>query len=246
MTTGYRWYSPVRGGAGSWVRTTWNGGAYPFLVMSGTAFAWSGAMAIRRELFDNAGVARRWQRAITDEFTLTAAVKEAGKTICFVPSCIAVSHEDSTLRETIEWTNRQTLLMRVYQPRSWWSIFIGYALGNLLALVGVAVVVVSLRGPASVDNVYLAMGVAMLLPVLLGPVNVALMLPAICRMTPPDVARGIVRSWTRFCAACPAASLLILANSVHSSLTNCMTWRGVRYQLRSPTNIAILSPRAGG
>ncbi|MBK8869990.1 MAG: hypothetical protein IPN19_02785 [Elusimicrobia bacterium] len=45
---------------------------------------------------------------------LTVKVRGLGLETQFVPSCVAVSHEGSTLGQTIEFTNRQSLISRSF------------------------------------------------------------------------------------------------------------------------------------
>src|SRR5262249_54393007 len=62
-TTGYRWYHPTDTQLGSVLRSTWNAGALPLLVDVKRNFAWGGAMAIRREIFERADIASAWANA---------------------------------------------------------------------------------------------------------------------------------------------------------------------------------------
>lgn len=85
VSTGYRWYLPVRGRLGAMVRSIWNAGALPLLIHPRYNFAFGGTMAIRREVFEEAGVAKAWEGALTDDFPLSLAVKKRGYTVRFVP-----------------------------------------------------------------------------------------------------------------------------------------------------------------
>jgi len=48
------------------------------LASPSCAFAWGGAMAIRKEVFDKARVIESWDRAADDDLSLTTAVKALG------------------------------------------------------------------------------------------------------------------------------------------------------------------------
>ncbi|MCK4816357.1 glycosyltransferase, partial [bacterium] len=110
VATGFRWYLPVKGGFASLLRSTWNGGGVVFVSDDKTNYAWGGAMAIRKKVFEKVQVAKAWESALTDDFPLTLAVREAGYTVNFVPRCLVASHEDCTFSEMLEWTNRQTII----------------------------------------------------------------------------------------------------------------------------------------
>src|SRR5262249_6793072 len=81
--------------------------------------AWGGAMAVRREVFEKAGVAESWDRAADDDLSLTTALKALGLKIRFVPQCLVATHGDASLPEIVEWTNRRLILTKVYYPQLW-------------------------------------------------------------------------------------------------------------------------------
>src|SRR5215510_1601130 len=76
-TTGYRWYLPVRGGFNSLLLSVWNSSALS-LLGERSSFAWGGGMAIRRDNFESLGILSRWKGALSDDYSLSSAVKEAG------------------------------------------------------------------------------------------------------------------------------------------------------------------------
>ena len=83
------------------------------------AFAWGGAMAIRKTVFENTGVREAWDKAADDDLSLTTSVKKHGLTVRFVPQCLVASDGDAPFAEIMEWTNRQLILTKVYYPELW-------------------------------------------------------------------------------------------------------------------------------
>jgi ceramide glucosyltransferase len=235
MTTGYRWYDPPRGRWADLLRSTWNGGALPMLIDQRHAFAFGGSMAIRREVFAQAGGAEVWRRAATDDFPLAGAVRRLGLDVRFVPQCLVTSHDEMTLRQVVEWTNRQTIICRVYRPALWWTITLAHAVSNAVALAGVgAVAAAAAGGPA-----WLWWGAALLVPLAAQMADALLLLPLVARMVPQTAAALRRRRWA-YVLLTPLASLLILVNTLHSLLTRRIRWRGVTYRLVSPVETVVV------
>ncbi len=118
-TTGYRFYIPFKGDWPSLIRSLWNRVSAWELANPDSAFAWGGAMAARREVFERAQVKESWERSADDDLALTTAIKKLGLRIHFVPQCLVASHGDATFKEIIEWTNRQLILTKIYYPELW-------------------------------------------------------------------------------------------------------------------------------
>lgn len=250
-TTGFRWYIPERrweGGAlhrlslrfGSYLRATWNGGGLPMLIDPRHAYAWGGAMATLRRTFEECEVAARWEKALTDDFPLTNAVRARGLTVRFVPACLVGSHEDSTLAQTWEWTDRQTIICRVYDRGLWRLIFTVYALHAVSMAVGVEVLLLAL---------WLShLGALLLWPMLVAlavlPLEYAagMLLWTEVRRLLPEV--GGRRQMIKHVLLIPAALTLIFLNSVHSLRTNEIRWRGTRYRLHSAVETEVIPENA--
>jgi len=236
-TTGYRWYHPPTPTLGSMLRSTWNAGALPFLVDEQTTHAWGGAMAIRREVFERAGIAARWDKAVSDDLTLTLAVKGLGLRLQFVPSCIAVSYEASTLPATLEFTNRQSLISRVYLPPLWWGTAIGHAGANLLLAYGaVCGLLWIVRGGPAV-----AVGALSLLLLPLQMLNARWLFGSVLDLLPAPIRPQVRCLRWNYVVTAPVASAMTLINSLHSCSTRRMTWRGITYELRSPSETLVIA-----
>ena len=98
-------------------------------------------MAIRREHFEKLNISEKWRGVLSDDFTITRAMKEANLPIYFVPQALTVSVEDCTFKELLEFTTRQMKITRVYSPNLWISSFIGSFLFNLVFIWGILIVV---------------------------------------------------------------------------------------------------------
>lgn len=234
--TGFRWYIPERGGLGSYLQATWNGGGLAAVAHPRLAYVWGGTMGILRSTFERAGVADKWEHALTDDFPLTNAVRDLGLDIRFVPECLLGSHEDATLSEVVEWTNRQTIISRVYDPALWWAIFAVHAVPAIGMLVAGGALVAHAAGVLQSVNVLAAALAFSILPLEAGA---GLVIWDTVRKLLPEVG-GWGRALKHACLA-PVAMALICYNSVHSLLTHDICWRGVRYRLHSPERTEVLA-----
>jgi cellulose synthase/poly-beta-1,6-N-acetylglucosamine synthase-like glycosyltransferase len=233
--TGYRWYLPERGGFWSALLSSWNGSVATTLGGHSRNFAWGGSTAIRRDVFDTIGVAERWQRAVSDDYALTRAVQEAGLLIRFVPRCLIETREDAALSSLIEFTTRQVIITRVYRPRMWWTGLISHSLFVAVFFGGLAWAGARLAKSNNPDGSLLVMLFSIYA---LGSAKGALRLIA-ARAALPQASRDLTRLWWMFCLLWPLVSLLFLYNFIKSATTRRITWRGVRYELRSPTETIV-------
>lgn len=234
-TTGFRWYHPPVPTLGSMLRSTWNAGALPLLTNPGTIFAFGGAMAMTRADFDKAEIAKAWDTALSDDFPFTLGVKKLGKELRFVPSCIAVSFESSTLAETVEFTNRQSIISRIYFPPLWWAAALGHSLANLFVVCGLYGLVQLLVGGGL--SALLLAGCLLLIP--LQCLNAVVMLDAVPLLL-PQLREQFSKLRKYYVGCAPLASILSLINTLYSMTTRQIVWRGIRYELVSTTETRVL------
>jgi ceramide glucosyltransferase len=233
--TGYRWYLPARPAFWSAILSAWNGSVATTLGDGKSNFAWGGSTAILRKTFDTAGVRARWQSAASDDYALTRAVEDAGLRIVFEPRCLLVSRENLGLRELLEFTTRQIIITRVYRPRAWWVGIISQAIFCAVFFGGLATVFISaLQSSLSIITVA-ALAVIYLLGSAKGVLRTVAASSALagCR-------DQIIRLWWAYCLLWPLVSLVFFYNFARSAMTRRITWRGVRYELRSPTETVII------
>jgi len=236
-TTGYRWFVPVRGGLASHLRSVWNGAIASALgEQPEKNFCWGGSTAIRRQTFRAANVTDYWRGAVSDDFALTRALRDNGLPIKFVPDCLTASFEDCTIRELLEFTTRQIKITRVYAAHLWKVILFGGILFALSFFGGVVLVVArALLGLSFATPLLL-----LLVIFVLGSMKSHLRLRAVSQIIPDSrlhsagTTLGHLLLW-------PLASLLYLYNAVAAVVSRRITWRGITYELKSPTETVILS-----
>lgn len=120
-STGYRWFAPDPPDFWSLLRSVWDAVIAGGFGPGSNDFAWGGSMAIRRETFVTARVPDYWKGTVSDDFALSAAVRDAGLRIAFAPGAIAVTEGRAGGRVFLAWARRQLLITRTYRPLLWWK-----------------------------------------------------------------------------------------------------------------------------
>ena len=238
VSTGYRWYVPQKGGFGSVLRSVWNAGIASLMSEGNSPFAWGGAMAIRREVFDSCAVADHWQHALSDDFSLSRAVKASGRTIRFQPRCLSFSHEDASLRELLGWSRRQLAITRVYHPNLWRAAFATQMVYLVAVWGGGAWARTSLNLYGS-DPRSVALAVLVIAILAAGAVKAWLRLRAVAVLFPEA---PLPRGWLVIPHTCwgALANLVTVAGLVGSLSTRNLRWRGITYRMVSPTETRVL------
>ncbi len=237
VTTGYRFYIASINNWASIVRSLWNRVTAWEMANPKYAFAWGGAMAIRKSVFESTGVREAWDKAADDDLSLTTSVKKHGLTVRFVPQCLVASDGDAPFSEIMEWTNRQLILTKVYYPELWQRA-ISRAAFMLLWLV---LMVVAVTGFVATSETSFAIAIGA--GFLLIPVEVYFLLKArrLWQRVLLDRQEYLTESLLSSCLAIPLAHLVLPFMTLASLLTNRIQWRGVTYELKSPTETLVIS-----
>jgi cellulose synthase/poly-beta-1,6-N-acetylglucosamine synthase-like glycosyltransferase len=236
-STGYRWFVSDPPSFGSEMRSVWNASIASALGPDAkTNFCWGGSMALRRETFEELDIRSKWKGTLSDDFVVTRAIREANLSIHFIPRAISPSVGDSSLLETIEFTNRQMKITRVYSPDLWLRSLIGSFVFNFVMVTALLIVIFS-----SQYGLNVVFAVATLTLVSLFSVGKAHYRFAAVKLVladrRPAVKRQLLAQYTLWLLT-PA---LFLTNCVAASLSRRVAWRGIRYELKSPTETVIIN-----
>jgi ceramide glucosyltransferase len=234
--TGYRWFIPLHGGLASHLCSVWNASIVSALGENeGQNFCWGGSTAIRREIFEQLNIRERWRGTVSDDFALTNALKEAHLPIHFVPACLTVSLEDCTYKELVEFTTRQVKITRVYASHLWKAALIGSLLFVSVFFGGIVLVITRAVLGLSFWIPLLLLGLICVLGAVKAQVRLrAVQLPlAKYRQELSETLPAHVLLW-------PITSALFLYNCVAAMFSRRIEWRGIRYELKSPTEAVII------
>ena len=236
-STGYRWFIPLKGGLASHLRSVWNGSIASALGERGDKnFCWGGSTAIRRSTFNELRIRERWRGSVSDDFTMTRALQEARLPIHFVPACLVASLDQCTVGELLEFTNRQLKITRVYAPHLWKPVLIGSFLFCAVFFGGLALVIV--RGILGLP--YVTPLLMVLLIYGLGATKAGIRLRAVS-IALTDHQKQLTNSLPAHLLLWPIASALFLVNAIAAACSRRINWRGITYDLKSPTEAVIIS-----
>ncbi|HSC78477.1 MAG TPA: glycosyltransferase [Candidatus Acidoferrales bacterium] len=235
----FRWYLPA-GDFLSGLQSAWNAPAVTYMGEWDRNFCWGGGTAIRRQTFQEIDAPRYWSGCISDDYMLTKALRAAGRRIVFVPQCLVTTHHATTWSKLIEWTTRQLLLTRVYEPRLWWpgmgvhvfycGVFVyGLALAAWLLPRAWATSAIILLTLAAISSLSVAKGVYRL---------------AAVQLLMPEHGEQLRRTWWSPTLQAALAPWLMALAFLLSARTRRLTWRGVTYELRSPWETRVLGEKA--
>ena len=239
-STGFRWYLPPDRSFASILRSVWNAGISSLMKERDSLFAWGGAMALRREVFESSRVADYWAEALSDDFGLTQAVRNAGLPICFQPQCLSFSYENSTWQTLLEWTYRQLLITRLCAPK-----LSGIALAaNLLNVLtiwggGLFLILTATVGPAWLGESTFLLAFLWASVYSMGCLKGGLRLRAVTLLFGEESLQMRNYRWAYIFWG-PLASLLSLQGMVRALFTRTIEWRGIRYRMVAPNRAIVI------
>jgi cellulose synthase/poly-beta-1,6-N-acetylglucosamine synthase-like glycosyltransferase len=233
-STGYRWFVPERGGIASRLRGVWNASVASALgSYTAKNFCWGGSTAIRRTTFQKLDVNERWRGTVSDDFTLTHVLKQAKLPIHFTPNCLVASRGDCDFRELLEFTTRQIKITRVYASHLWLPLLIGSAIFAIAFFGGLILLILQIL---KILSPTILLPLALLIIFTLGATKSLLRYRAVSR-----VLHTSRRDLLAHLLLWPFASLLYLYNAVVAGFSRRINWRGITYELKSPTEAVIIS-----
>jgi ceramide glucosyltransferase len=235
----YRWMfpTPARGKsslAGA-LASAWNAAVVTLLGTADRNFCWGGGTAIKRYKFLEINVLGFWDGSVSDDWSMTAALRRANEEILFVPECLAPSPIAVTWSEMLEFTTRQLKITRVYDRGTWNKAalaHLSYCVTTLYALV-----IILMEGINGDPWIQLAL-VALISP-LLASAKGALRCVAVSDVLPEW--KKALGDWSWACVVLPPfVPFLVTCNIFASLASRKICWRGIRYELISSNQTRIL------
>lgn len=233
---GYRCFVPTRNNAATLALASLNAKICELLGNTRFNLAWGGSMAILTRTFRDLKIDETWSKALSDDLSLSRAVRKAGLKMVFVPACMIASYESTTWPALWEFARRQFIITRVYAFGTWlFGLF-----SALLTVAGLwGGLALAIRA-VSVDHRYKELYIALPLTfLLLQFVRALLRQTLIGTLLPKDKKRLATARRADLCLFW-LWSLLMLAIIASSAVGRTITWRTIRYRLNSPTDIDVL------
>jgi ceramide glucosyltransferase len=226
--TGYRWFISRRRNFASEWRANWNASIASALGANAAKnFCWGGAVAVRRETFERLKIAERWRGALSDDFIVMRAMREADLQIWFVPQCLTASIGDCNLRECVEFTTRQMKITRVYAAQFWRASFLG-GLIFCASFYGGALLLVCLAAQNYFGFEFWFALVFVLTNFALGAAKSYVRLQAI-KIVLPDYKKQLSNSALSQMVLWVIVPPLFLYNAACAAVSRRICWRGIEY-----------------
>jgi len=234
--TAFRWLFPQTGGFWSALASAWNAPIATYLGDHDHNFCWGGGTAIRRERFEQCSALEFWNGSVSDDFSLTHALRQAGLPIQFAPECMVPTMFDCDAAGLLEFTNRQIIITRVYESKLWRLGGLAHAIYCATILMGVGLFISNtVTGAPAIQLLMLALA-----PPVLSMARGVLRLAAIMEVLPEWKTKLLADGWIwTFLAA--IAPVLGLWNAIVALFSNQIRWRGIRYKLLSPQQTRVLT-----
>lgn len=233
--TGYRWFIAENGGFAAQLLSVWNASIASALgANTKSNFCWGGSMAMRRDTFERLEVTEKWRGALSDDYAVMRAMRDAGLPVHFVPQALTASFEDYTLRQVIEFTTRQMKITRVYAAHFWIASLIGSFLFSAVFWTGAALLFFT-------NGWHFWATIACLSVIFaLGAAKARIRLNAV-KLVLKDYEKHLNQSFWWQITLWAITPLLFFYNDLAALVSRRIKWRGIEYELKSPSETVIIS-----
>ena len=248
VSSGYRWFIPKKNNPASLALSALNAKVAQLLGNTRFNQAWGGSMAIRVDVFQRLGLDKIWPKALSDDLSLSCAVKKAGMKVAFVPACLVASYESTTWTGLFEFCRRQFLITRVSAPAAWWFGLLSslYSVLGLWGTAGLAIYASTKIFEFSELSFFAAVPIVFFA----GQMTRALLRQRMAKKLLKYEIQDKSNEKRAMKAACIADilffwvwSLLLLLFIVSSAFGRTIQWRGIRYKLLGPLETTTLGEK---
>lgn len=243
--SGYRWFIPAKVNLASLALSAINAKVAQLLGDTHFNQAWGGSMAMYVDVFRKIGLDKIWQSSLSDDLSLTYAIKKAGMRLDFVPACLVASYVSTNWGELFEFARRQFLITRINRPRIWWFGLLG-SIYSVLGLWGGLVLAIYAAHKFLVLSfeflVLLAVPVVFFTAQLIRAFlrqDMAQKLLTYEQQVTSDEQRAMRAAYLADVLLSWLWSVLMLVFIVSSAFGRTIRWRGIRYKLLSPTETVV-------
>ncbi|MCD6175579.1 MAG: glycosyltransferase [Planctomycetes bacterium] len=237
-SSGYRCFIPQNNNMASLALSSLNVKVCQLLGNTPFNLAWGGSMAIRVKDFHELGIEQIWQKALSDDLSLSRAVRRHHRKMVFVPDCMIASFQTTTWKELWEFSRRQFIITRIYSPLIWLFGLLNTTLGVLVLWGSPVVTILAFRACWPYAWLYsvppvLFWGLQIYRAILRQKI-IATLLPEYKEKMKMARYADLFFFW--------AWSILFLLIMLSSVVGRTITWRNIRYRLNSPLDVKIVDP----
>lgn len=235
-TTTMRWFIPNDNLLPTALLAAWNASVVTMLGPKHKNFCWGGGTAVRRVIFDEMNMLEVWQHAFSDDYSLTDAIERTRRQIVFLPECLTPSFAQIDWTGLFDFTTRQLKITRIYRFQMWAAAFATHLLYCFTLVLGV---IQALSLTIDSRPAFQVTGLLVLI-VLLAAIRGAIRVIAVTEALPSLRSQIMGQSWI-FILLGALIPFLYLANFLSSTFGRRFRWRGIEYELISPTQTRVLS-----
>ena len=236
-TSGYRCFIPSQKNLATIALAALNAKICQFLGKSRFNLAWGGSMAIPLKSFKEYGIEETWSHALSDDLSLSTAVRKHKQKMVFVPTCMIASFVSMTWAELFEFSRRQFLITRIYTPLMWWFALVSSFISGFGVLIAAGLAVGLKYNGAENAAMYAALAMTLfgfqVCRMLARQQMIASLLPGYRKAFEP------VQNLDAWAFGLLSGLLFVIVLS--SAFGRTITWRGIKYRMRGPRQIDILN-----
>lgn len=228
-TVGARYYVPHTRNLATLVESVWINIQLLWQGDHPRGMVWGGSNAMRRELFERADVAGRWENAPFEDHHLTNAVRDLGRIVHFAPEVIVVTEMfERSWAQVLEFTNRQIIVTYRMGLKTPWAMILLMYLPKALIVMGLGAVywnhppyLIAIAGIPVIDFTMCFVSFWIL--------------PRWLRREPKVLGSHILAS-----LLCPLSMLVAIINALNALFRSEIVWGGVRYVIPSATECRVV------
>jgi cellulose synthase/poly-beta-1,6-N-acetylglucosamine synthase-like glycosyltransferase len=234
--SGYRWFVPGQNNPATLALSCVN--AIVGQLLGNTQFnqAWGGSMAIRVETFRALNLESIWSKSISDDLTLSGAVTRSGRKTAFAPACMVASYETTTWQKLFEFGRRQLLITRIYAPKTWLFGLFGviFSVGGFWLMAAITIAGLT---TGSKNAVFYAVAAGLIFG--FQWMRAILRQWMIMQLLNKDTAKALRIAFWADVLFFWLWGILFLILIFSSAFGKTICWRGIRYRINSPLDVAI-------
>ncbi|MCA9043435.1 MAG: glycosyltransferase family 2 protein [Planctomycetaceae bacterium] len=235
ITTGNRWYNPLRPDLAEVIRYQWN--SFCVTMMHRIGSMWGGCCVMRASLWRDPKYREDLSHSFCEDQRLMDTAPQFGGTIYPVPGLLITNRESCTLRQVFNFIERQLMAVRI-QSSQWNFVQLHFYGGAVVALLSLYGLFIPEMWGWIGGGLVLLVGVAVWrLPYIEQRIQ--------RRLGPTAAPPQLPSFWRRYVPTVVLTGAMHGAATVSNIVMRVHEWRGVRYEVRKGPYIRVLNPETG-
>ncbi len=235
-SSGYRCFIPQHNNTASIALSSLNAKVCQLLGNTPFNLAWGGSMAILVKNFRAFDIEQLWQKALSDDLSLSRAVRRHHRKMVFVPACMIASFQTTTWKQLWEFSRRQFIITRIYSPLMWMFGLLNTTLGVLTLWASPVIAIRACQANWPYAWIYFVLpflfwGLQIYRAILRQKI-ISTLLPKYREQMKVARYADLFFFW--------GWSILLLLIALSSVVGRTIMWRNIRYRLNGPLDIQVI------